>query len=589
MNYSKRLALLKFVLYGSSLALILSLFHHQVIQGKDFRQISERNRIRLIPTPAPRGNIYDRNGLLIATNRPAYHVYITPEDFNPKDLPELSQLLDMPVEGIREQIHVPRYKSLTPVEIKSDVSKEVAMQIEERSPNLAGVFIQTDSVRYYPWHYQGHTVGYIGKITREEYETLDRDHYGLHSVMGRAGLERRYDATLRGEDGGRQIEVNAKGQQLRVLSEKPPVSGHDLTLSLDVKLEQALLPLIKNKTASIAMMNLKTGEMEVFLSTPDFDPNVFVEAGKDEERIHILKDKDRPLIHRASYGSFPPGSVFKLVTAIAGLETGKITRNSSFFCPGYYQLTSRSRRFKCWDSGGHGQVELLSALEQSCNVYFYQLGRLIGEKDLSRYAHILGFGEPVPFEAPASNGLIPSAQWKQKRFGEQWYLGETLNFAIGQGYVLVSPLQILRLVGVIATNGNLVQPTLIHQAEESVQKFPQPIANKEVFKVIRQGMLQVVESRYGTGQLARIDFMRLAAKTGTAQVPPQKTHAWFAGFFPYEDPQYAMVVFVEHGGSGGLTAAALARQAVGLWKDLEAADRKFQKPALPALSLEPYL
>ena len=401
------------------------------------------------------------------------------------------------------------------------------------------------------------------------------------------GVEKSFDSTLRGEDGGRQIEVNARGEQLNVLSEKKPVPGSDVTLSLDLNLEKEILPFLGDKRASVGVMDLKTGELVVLLSYPDFNPNVFVESDRDEERIKLLKDKSRPLINRATLGTYPPGSVFKLVTALAGLETGKITRYTTFQCNGYFRLSPHSRRFKCWEPEGHGRMDLFTALERSCNVYFYNVGKLVGEKDLSRYAKMLGLGEHLSLEVPSADGLIPSAEWKQNRLTRHWYAGETISFAIGQGYVLVTPLQILRLVAIIANEGKMVTPTLLKgEVPQSLQENPSFFANKESFKVIKQGMLQVVESKYGTGQLARLDFMRLAAKTGTAQTPPDKPHAWFTGFFPYEDPKYGIVVFVEHGGSGGLVAATIAKHVLSIWRKLYAPETIFQKPVLPSVVLK---
>ena len=591
MNFSKRLSILKFISYGFLVFLTLSLFQTQIIRGGYYRRASERNRIRLISVSALRGNILDRNGLLLATNRPAYHVYIIPEDFDPQDLPVLSRLLHMPENVIRESLRVPRYQTLAPALLKKDVSKEIAFKLEERKPGLAGVYIQVEGVRSYPAKdLNGHILGYIGKITKEEYQTRDQDAFSYNSYIGRMGVEKSFDSYLRGEEGGRQLEVNARGEQVSVLSEKKPTIGQDLTLSIDLALEKEIVPLLGDKKAAVALMDITTGEMLALLSQPDFDPNIFIQADHDEDRIKLLKDKTKPLINRATLGAYPPGSVFKLVTALAGLETGKITRYTTFDCAGFFRLNPHSRRFKCWEPLGHGRMDLLSALERSCNVYFYNVGRLVGEKDLSRYAKLLGLGEHLPFEVASADGLIPSAEWKEKHYAHHWFQGETVSFAIGQGYVLVTPLQILQLVATFATEGRVVKPTLIKRnPEEVAHEKHEFIANSESFRIIKQGMLKVVESKYGTGQLARIDFMRVAAKTGTAQAPPERAHAWFAGFFPYENPHYALVVFVEHGGSGGLAAATVAKNVLAVWRKFYGKDQAFQKPELPPVKLEDLL
>ncbi len=336
------------------------------------------------------------------------------------------------------------------------------------------------------------------------------------------------------------------------------------------------------------MIDLRNGEILALVSSPSFDPNIFVTAGEDQKRVQLLKNASRPLVGRTTGGLYPPGSVFKLVTAIAGLETGKITPQTAFHCKGYFRLTPSSRRFKCWESMGHGSVDLFTAIERSCNVYFYNVGRLVGEKELYHYAHLLGFGEPIGLEIPAARGLIPSASWKKEHLHAHWYEGETISFAIGQGYVQVTPLQIAQLVAVIATDGRIVKPTLIKRSSNMEPVFKQFTIGRKSLQVLRQGMLQVVESKYGTGQLARVDFLRLAAKTGTAQNPPKKAHAWFTGFFPYEDPEIALVVFVEHGGSGGLVAAKAAKRVLSIWHKFYGDSRRFEKPLLPPVTLAGY-
>ncbi len=584
-SITQRIQLFKFTAYTLLFLLLVCLFQIQVIRTGHYRRVSEHNRIRLVRTMAPRGQILDRNGKPFATSRTSYNVSIIPEDFDPKDLPVLSKFLNLPVSEIRKQLSSVRSKSLTPVILKKDIGKDLAIQIEEKSPLLSGVFIDVQGVRHYPaYEISSHVIGYIGKITDTEYRNADRDVYAINSDIGRIGIEKSFDAMLRGEDGGKQIEVNARGEQLSVLSEKKPVPGSDVQLSLDLELGSKILPIFGEKTGAVLMMDLQTGEMLTMLSNPGYDPNVFVEPGRDRDRVRLMKNSRRPLINRSVMSAYPPGSVFKLVTAAAGLETGKITPNSTFNCPGYYRLSARSRRFKCWDALGHGSVNLFGALERSCNVYFYNLGRIVGEKSLSKYSHLLGLGEPLELEIPASDGFIPSAEWKESKPGQHWYEGETITFAIGQGYVQTTPLQILRLVSIIANDGKIVKPTLLKQdaPAEDLESIPIKVST---LKTIRQGMLKVTESKYGTGQLARVDFMRLAAKTGTAQAPPRLSHAWFAGFFPYEKPQVALVIVVEHGGSGGLVAASLAKKIVMAWHELYATQEEFIKPILPPVTI----
>lgn len=601
---------------GSFGLLLLGLFQTQLIKGHTYRKMSENNRIRLIRLEAPRGNLYDRRGTLLATNRPAYHVYVIPEDFNPGEIPILSELLKLGEADIRKRMSEVRHASFTPVLLKSDVSKEVAMRIEERRPKLGGVFIQVRPIRTYPQGELGsHVIGYIGKITKDEYEVLDRSVYHFNSWIGRSGIERAYDLVLRGEDGGRQLEVDARGVPIRMLQERKSRPGSDIYLSVDGKLQSKLRSLLADRRGAILLMDLKTGELLSALSTPDYDPNVFVTPSRSQERLQLIGSHHRPLLDRGFNGLYPPGSIFKLVTAMAALETRLITRHTTFHCPGYFQLGPRSRKFGCWFEEGHGRVDLLTAIERSCNVYFYQVGRLLGPKRLASYARQLGFGSKVPLEIPTAEGLVPDADWKETRSDEPWYAGETISFAIGQSYLLVSPLQILRLIAAVATDGRITKPKLVPDVGvpfSAIQRGgsatslggmapdDSDVRNRtsathrtsamnrsstsswgvsgndlqirpETFRVLRQGMLRAVASDKGTAQLARVDFGKLAAKTGTAQAPPGDPHAWFGGFYPYEDPQIALVVFVERGRSGGLTAARLAKQAVEIYNEVYAA------------------
>ena len=564
-----RLKIVQVVMLSGLVILGVGLFETQVIRGGHYRKASEHNRIRIIRLEAPRGNILDRHGVLIATSRSAYNVYAIPEDFDPQDILVLSQILNLPEKQIRFQLSQARFTSFAPVLLKQDVSKEVAMQIEERRPELGGVFIQIGMIRTYPQgEVAAHIVGYIGKISREEYASLDPSIYDYDTWIGRTGIERVFDTHLRGENGGRQLEVNARGVPIRLLGEVEPHPGSNLHLSLDTKLEARIRPLVANKRSAVLILDLKKGELLAAVSTPGFDPNIFVAPGHNTERLSLIGSKERPLLDRGLNGLYPPGSIFKLVTAMAALETGTITSHTTFECPGYFRFGQKSRPFKCWFPEGHGRVDLYIALERSCNVYFYNVGRLLGEKRLAEYARKLGFGSDVPFELPTADGIVPDAEWKQLVRHDKWYQGETITLAIGQSYLLVSPLQILRLVAAVATDGRVFQPKLVRDEFVSIKSEKKFSFRQETFKALRQGMLQAVSSDKGTGQLARLNFTKLAAKTGTAQAPPGEPHAWFGGFFPYDDPEIAMVVFVERGKSGGFTSGQIAKKVAHIYHDL---------------------
>ncbi len=558
------------VLIGLSF-LWIGLFHMQVMKGGYYRHLSEENRIRLIPLEAPRGRVLDRKGRVLATNRPCYHLVATPEDVKPEVYPELAKLLKIPEKELRHRMSSEREYPLAPVYLSQDISKELLFQIEEMRPELPGIAIETDYIRSYPYGLvASHIIGYLGKISPQEYRASDRGRYGLNSLVGRSGIEKVFDTELRGWRGGKQVEVNARGERIRTVSEKAPTPGEDITLAIDLEFQKHLTDLLYDKKATIAFLDLKTDEVIALVSAPAFDPNVFVSPQGSQERLSFLRDPSSPLLDRGTGAAYPPGSIFKLVTALAGLETGKITPQTTFNCPGYFRLGPKSRPFHCWQEHGHGSLDLYRAIERSCNVYFYNLGKLVGPDAIAQAARKLGLGEPLQVELTnLAPGLVPDSVWKKERYKEKWYAGETLSFAVGQSYLTVTPLQVLRLAALIAKNGEWVEPKILKKAgTHKTFQHPRVAIQEKNLQAIRQGMLKVVQSNYGTGQLARVDFDQLAGKTGTAQAPPKQPHAWMTGFFPYNDPQIAFVIIIEHGGSGGINAARIVKRAVKIWKEL---------------------
>lgn len=566
-----RYLIIRGIVYTGLCVLLCALFNVQVIQGNYYLELGDKNRIRIIPLEAPRGRVFDRNGKLLATNRPSYDVAATPEDMTPEAVQLLSGLLKISRDEVRKRLRAPREYPFAPAIIEEDIPQELAFKIEELKPELSGVEIRASGLRYYPYgETASHIIGFIGKINRQEYIRLadQKDKYGFNSMIGRAGLEKVHDDQLRGLRGGRQIEVNAQGKLIRVLSEKHAEPGKDITVTVDLEFQKRIMDLLKGHHASVAVVDLKSSELLALASSPSFDPNVFVAPGLADKRLAFLRDAEAPMLDRGVSSSYPPGSVFKLVTALAALETGKITPNTHFYCTGQFRLKPGTSPRKCWFAQGHGNVNLYEAIERSCNVYFYQIGKLLSADQIADYARELGLGREMEIETTnIAPGLVPDSAWKKSHFKEKWYQGETLSYAIGQSYLLTSPLQILRLVSIIATEGKKIEPHLVR--DESVPKESGRVAIKqEYIRFVKKGMLQVVQSNYGTGQLARLDFAKMAAKTGTAQAPPKMSHAWMTGFFPFEEPEIAFVVFVEHGGSGGVAAAGIVKGTMEIWKEL---------------------
>ncbi len=567
-----RFFIFRIFVYLGLTVLGLGLFHTQVVQGPFYRQLSERNRIRLIPLEAPRGQIIDSKGRLLASNRPSYDVMATPEDVTKDVYPLLARLLNLKEEEVRKRMKGAREYPFTPAVIQEDVSKETAFAVEEHRMELPGVFVGISSVRSYPYGEAGaHLAGYIGKINQEEYARVDHARYGMNSLVGRAGLEKIFDEKLRGWRGGKQIEVNAKGQMVQMLSEREPEPGEDLHLTVDMEFEKKIYDAVKDKHAAVIVLDLKTDGVIALVSSPSYDPNAFVSPARSSERLKYLSDANAPLLNRAVSSAYPPGSVFKLVTALTALESGKITANTTFNCTGKYRLKPGGRPYHCWNKDGHGTLDLYGAIERSCNSYFYHLGARLSPEQIASYARELGFGKAPQIEQThITPGLVPDPAWKVAKLKQIWYQGETLSYAIGQSYLLTSPLQILDLTAMIAKNGTRVRPHLVAEegAEKPADEVPDRVAiHEENMKVVKKGMLQVVQSQYGTGQLARVDFAKIAAKTGTAQAPPTQAHAWMTGFFPYDDPQIAIVVFVEHGGSGGIAAGHIVKDMLNAWNE----------------------
>ena len=548
----------------------LGLFNTQVVRGRYFYEQSMRNHIRLIPLEAPRGRVFDQKHRLLATNRPAYNVLAIPEDVTPEVYPRIAKLLGVNEKEIRQKMSSGREYPFAPVIIKADISSEMAFRIEERRPELPGVSIRVDGIRYYPYgETASHVIGYIGAISKREYAESDRDRFGMSSMVGRAGIEKVFDDTLRGWRGGRQIEVNARGELMQVLSDRKPEAGEDITLTLDLEFQKRIMARIKGLHASVAVLDLETDGLLALASAPAYDPNIFVSPASSEQRLALIKGQDSPMLDRGIHATYPPGSVFKLVTALAALELKKITPQTRFNCTGSFQLGPKSKPVHCWFQEGHGSINLYEAIERSCNVYFCNVAKRLSPDDIAHYAHELGLGESLKLEiSKIAPGLIPDSTWKMARFKQPWYQGETLNMAIGQGYLLVTPFEVMRLTAIIAKNGRISEPHLVAQDHPLLTDGPRVAIQEQNLNVIKRGMLQVVESDYGTGQLARVDFDKLAGKTGTAQAPPKKAHSWMTGFFPYKQPKLAFVVFVEHGGSGGITSARIVKQILETWKEL---------------------
>ncbi len=555
-----RIKFISVVLSAMFLILSAGLFYTQVFRYARYADLSRNNRVRLIPIEGQRGRIFDRHGTLLVSNRSSFDVVVIPQELedSTRTLSRLGAILGIPAQQVYKKVEKNFTAPFAPIAIKEDADKKTAIVVEGESAHLPGIMVNVVPKREYKFNEEGsHVFGYLGEIGRGELERLKGYGYQIKDLVGKSGLEKIYDSYLRGEEGGIQLEVNNRGYFVKPLGRKESSCGKDLYLTVDIKLQDFIEKLLDGKNAACAVMIPDTGEILALVSKPDFDPDVFINKEKDAQRAALLKNPDKPMLNRVVSGLYPPGSVFKPVVAIAALEKKKITSYTTFSCSGKYYLGKAV--FNCWDEEGHGSQTISEGLKNSCNIFFYQTGRAVGVDDIYNYAMKFGFGMPTGIDLPEeSAGLVPNKMWKRLARKEGWFEGDTVNFSIGQGYLLVTPLQVLRMAAAIANGGTLVQPYLVKKIE-NVEITP--AGNKEIgiskktIEIIKMGLRRVVEDETGTGRRARAEGVIIAGKTGTAQNPNGPSHAWFAGFAPVDKPKIALVVFIEHGGKGGLEAA----------------------------------
>ncbi len=564
------------------LILIGRLFYLQILKGEYYRHLSENNRIRVYRIQAPRGLIKDREGRIIASNRPSFDLVFMPSEIrNPRAAAKiLSPVINMKEEEIESIIEEAKEEaSFRITRLKRDITMNEVSFVESNRLDLPGFFIVSQTVRNYPYlTVLSHLTGYISEITKKELQSEEYSGYKMGDFIGKYGIERIWDKTLRGIDGGRQVEVDAFGREISPIKEVEPIPGHDLKTTVDLDLQIVAEEAMQGKNGAVIAMDPRNGEILVMLSHPAFDPNEFIAGISREKWLNIIENPDKPLMNRCIQGIYPPGSTFKLVTAIAGLEEGVIMPDTILYCPGYYPFGNRN--FKCWKEKGHGSVNLHRAIVESCDVYFYQVGLRTGVDTLSHYARMLGLGVQTGIGLlNEKDGIIPSSSWKRLVLGEDWFEGETLSVAIGQGYTSITPIQLLTLVSAIANGGKVYMPIIVSEIVSRegflLQKYLPTIVreldiNPSTLEIIRDAMYGVVNQPHGTGWSARLPDVEVGGKTGTAQVISYDSrrnggtklddHAWFISFAPVKGPELAIVVLVEHGGHGATAAAPIARK-----------------------------
>jgi len=549
-----------------------------MIKGEEFKERAVENCIRSLVEDAPRGRIYDRQEGLLVTNRPAVVVSIIPAEVD--DLEELSERLSRIIgispEEISQIVKNYRENPFKPVKILDDCKTNKIVEIEERKDELKGVVLEVKPRRDYLYHdFAAHSLGYVGEIDKEELQQFGNPKFQGGDIIGKAGLEKYYDDILRGEKGGKEVEVDASGQEIAVLLYQKPVPGEDLVLTIDRDLQLCGENLLFSKKGSIIVSDPNNGEILALVNRPSFSPNIFANGISSSDWQRLSSDADYPLTNRSVQGVYSPGSIFKVVTAVAALEEGVTNRNRKIYCSGSFELAGQV--FTCWKETGHGSLSMVDAIAHSCNVYFYTLGKDLGIERFNKYMQKLGVGEKTGINLPAeAMGIIPSAQWKEREFKEIWFPGNTINLSIGQGYLLLTPLQVQNVITAIAADGEIYKlhlvKKLISADGKTVKEIKPEIYKKlnfspDTFKIVKEGLRQTILK--GTGWRANIKELAVAGKTGTAENPQGETHAWFIGFAPYENPEVCITVFLENGGEGGEAAAPIARAMLEKYFDIK--------------------
>ncbi|MDM7322842.1 MAG: penicillin-binding protein 2, partial [Gammaproteobacteria bacterium] len=569
------------LLLGAVIARVVWL---QVTAHERFASLAEQNRTRIEPIPPARGLIYDRNGVVLADNAPAFQVELIPEQVPDMEttLQRLATLLALDESELgRFRKTLKASRSFDSIPLKLNLTEEEVARLAVERPRLPGVEVQARLTRVYPQREKvAHVVGYVGRINERDLASIDREAYRGTSHIGKTGLERFYEDRLHGEVGYRKLEVDAHGRTLRVLEEVPATPGEDIHLTLDLRLQEVAEAALGDYLGAVVALDPRNGEVLAFVSKPGFDPNLFVNGIRSGDYKALLENPDRPLFNRALAAAYPPGSTVKPLMGLAGLEYGLITPEFRMFAGPYYQLPNDSHRYRDWKKTGHGWVDLDRAIAQSCDVYFYDLAHRMGIDRMHEFFTRFGLGRPTGIDLPGeASGLVPSRAWKRMARGQSWYPGETLIAGIGQGYMLATPLQLAQMVATLAQRGQPVRP---HLAKDAVVEPLEPIVLRKAayWDAVLAGMEHVINSDYGTAKAIRGGPYRMAGKSGTAQVFTVKQsetydekkisrklhdHAVFIGYAPVEAPVIAVAAFVENGRHGSSTAGPIVRRVIDAW------------------------
>ncbi|MDO9548332.1 MAG: penicillin-binding protein 2 [Candidatus Marinimicrobia bacterium] len=568
--------LLILVVFTLFLVLGIRLYQLQIVDYKRFAGIAEANRIRVVSQEAPRGIIFDRNGDIIVDNKSQYNVNLIPFEVAKNDsiYSLLSDILNIPESEIQRRVKKNWRGRFLPVRIAGDINFETLTELEERRLELPGVMYSLEPIRSFPSQANlSHVLGYLREIDKDVLRMIKDYGYRPGDLIGWNGVEREYESILRGKRGFDYVQVNVYGQEVGKVRDERSVKsqfGNDLYLTIDIGLQAYTEQLLKDKKGAAVVMDAKTGEILMIVSKPDYSPGLFSGIVESNVWNELVNDAERPLYNRVIQGTYPPGSTFKIVAVLASLEKNILDPETTVRCRGVYKLGRRD--FKCWKESGHGRMNLFDAVVNSCNVYFYTLVRKMDVNLWSGYARKFRFGELTKVDLYGeSQGIVPNESFMNEKYGKGgWSEGNKLNLVIGQGDLLVTPLQMVRFTGALATHGKLTTPHLgLKYMERGTNRFHQfsfstadsiPSISASSWEFIEKAMYDVVNSKTGTGRAARVRGLDVYGKTGTAQNPHGEAHSWFIGYSKDGARTLAITVLIEHGGSGGGEAAVTARQ-----------------------------
>jgi penicillin-binding protein 2 len=622
--FLKRVILTGSVIAFAIILLIGRLIYLQVVKYDYYLDLSQGNRIRNEPLPPNRGLIFDRNGIALGLNAPSYQLEMTREqvtdvDAALKDLVALKLIDDSDVPALKKEIRGRRPFESIPLRLQ--LTEDELARFAVRRQDFPGIEIQPRITRYYPLGPSAvHALGYVSAISTEDQKTIDMDEYAGTTLMGKSGVERRFEKELHGQTGYQELLVNAQGRQVdragvntADLKRRDPVAGNDLFLTIDQRVQQEAEKMLRGRRAAAVAIDPNNGDVLALVSTPGFDPNLFSRGISRDDYRELTTNEDIPLYNRALQGAHPSGSTIKPFMSLAALNYGIVTEGSTRYCGGAFRLPGVARPWRDFNERGHGYLSLRSAIEQSCDVYFYGVADALGIERIHDYLEPFGFGRAVGLDIGGEKiGILPNTEWKRRYFKQPWYPGETVNVGVGQGYLTVTPLQLAYGVSIIATRGQRFEPRLVRAVRDpttgKISELPSrpqtPITVKDpsYWQIVTDGMVDVTRGSHGTARASGMSAQyTIAGKTGTAQVitvssrenikaatakftERQRDHGWFIGFAPSEKPTIALAVIVENGGQGGRAAAPVARRMLDAYllspEALKEQDAKGKSPGI---------